>query len=398
MIIGVLYKEMPLKPSILKGIENILGSKKVESFVNDTEDYLVLEDNSGRIRISNHSSTSTAHFSPCQYVTGIIAAIKGRLDDKGVLVMEDIMFNKLGNYSLPKRIHSTINLDNNHKTTGALYNMQNSDSEIVAFVSGLQFGKTDYTGKLSLARNFLIDFLQGRFSTEELVYKMIKRINRLIIVGDSINSPDDTDLFEKGSYMRQDLNSRVMRVLLKNYDEFDEFLNNISHSIIVDVMPGAEDNSSSFFPQLPLNSIMLPLSSSNNSLNLVPNPYSFKIDELMFTGTSGQNIKNIKQYSNISESTLDIMEKTLEWGHLSPSAPDTIRTYPVSEKDPLIINNVPNVYFAGNANKFETRLTFYNQIPIRLISVPQFSINPSIVLLDLSTLEVCEYSFEFLFS
>jgi DNA polymerase delta subunit 2 len=383
---------MQLKPSILKGMETILGAKKVENFVNDAEDFLIIEDNSGRIRISNSSYLTMRDFSPSHYVTGIIAAVKGRLDDKGVFTMEDIIYNRVNNYFLPKRVQSSYEKEDKV----SLYNiLQNTNNNIIAFVSGLQFGNTDYSGKSQLARNLLIDFFQGRFSNDELILKMIKRINRLIIVGDSINSPDDTDLVEKGSFMKQDLNSRVMRTLLKNFDEFDEFLNILSHSVRVDVMPGSEDNSSCFFPQLPLNKIMFSVSSSHDSVNFVPNPYSFKYDDLLFTGTSGQNIKNIQQYTKISESTLDIMEKTLEWNHLSPSSPDTIRTYPVSEKDPLIIENVPNVYFTGNAKNFETRLTYYNQTALRLISIPQFCKSHSIVLLDLSTLEVCEYSLEF---
>lgn len=386
---------MPLKPSILKGVETILGSKKVENFVNEAEDFLILEDNSGRIRISNKSSMYMKDFSSSHYVTGIIAAVKGRLDDKGVLMMEDILYNNVMNYSLPKRVQSTIVIEDSNRSSISSYKMQYAQNNIVAFVSGLEFGHTDYTGKSALARNLLIDFFQGRLSTNEGVHNMIKRINRIIIAGNSINSPDDIDLVEKGSFMKQDLNSRVMRTLLKNYEEFDEFLNTISHSVHVDVMPGSEDNSSSFFPQLPLNEIMFPVSSSNDSVNFVSNPYSCIVDDLLFTGTSGQNIKNIQQYSRISESSLDIMEKTLEWNHLSPSAPDTMRTFPINTRDPLIIENVPNVYFTGNQKSFETKISFYNQVPLRLISIPKFYSSHSIVLLDSSTLEVCEYSFVF---
>lgn len=382
---------MPMKPSILKGIETILGAKKVENFVNEAEDFLILEDSSGRIRISNTSSMTMRDFSSSHYVTGIISAVKGRLDEKGVFTMEDILFNKVSNYSLPKRLQ----LKDYKIEDGTIWDILQSQNNILAFVSGLNFGDTDYSGKSQLSRNLLIDFFQGRFTNDEMIYKLIKRINRLVIVGNSINSPDDTDLVEKGSFMKQDLNSRVMRMLLQNYDEFDEYLNILSNSVRIDVMPGSEDNSSSFFPQLPLNPIMFPNSSSNDSVNFVPNPYSFKQEDLLITGTSGQNIKNIQQYTKISDSTIDIMEKTLEWNHMSPSAPDTIRTFPITERDSLIIENVPNVYFTGNSKRFETRISHYNQNPVRLISIPEFYKNHSIVLLDLISLKVCEYKFEF---
>lgn len=35
---------------------------------------------------------------------------------------------------------------------------------------------------------------------------------------------------------------------------------------------------------------------------------------------------DIKRYSDIDDS-MDILEKTLEWGHLAPTAPDTLSEY-----------------------------------------------------------------------
>jgi hypothetical protein len=61
---------MPLRPTVLKGLENILGTKKVSSFVSET-DCLYLEDNCGRIKIN-----STNGFNISEYVTGIIAGLK----------------------------------------------------------------------------------------------------------------------------------------------------------------------------------------------------------------------------------------------------------------------------------------------------------------------------------
>ena len=52
VVIGTLFKEMPLKPSILRSMQSVLGTRKFKKsqFVSD-EDYAVLEDNSGRVRI-----------------------------------------------------------------------------------------------------------------------------------------------------------------------------------------------------------------------------------------------------------------------------------------------------------------------------------------------------------
>lgn len=47
---------------------------------------------------------------------------------------------------------------------------------------------------------------------------------------------------------------------------------------------------------------------------------------------------------------LDILKKTLEWGHVCPTAPDTMPSYPFADRDPYILTeeNMPNVLFSGN--------------------------------------------------
>jgi DNA polymerase delta subunit 2 len=383
---------MPMKPSILKGIESILGSKKVESFVNDADDYMIIEDDSGRIRVAKQSLVKD--FSISHFITGIVSSCKGRIDDRGLFIIEDMIFNRVSNYNLPKRINISFKTD--YSLNGSsVYQILSSNNNLIAFISGLKFGNIDYTGKSALARNLFIDLIQGKFAVQNNLNNLFKRIVRIVIVGNSIFSPDETDLVEKGSFIKQDLNSRVYRTLLQNYDEFDNFLNILSHSVKLDVMPGASDTSCIFFPQLPINNIMLPLSYSSNSINLVPNPYKFEFDELLFLGSSGQNIDNIRRYTTISKNSSDIMEKTIDWCHISPSSPDTLRTYPITQNDPLLFREIPNVYFTGNQKNFETKLIEYNGSSIRLFSVPEFSATFSFVLMDMKTLEVCEYLIQF---
>ena len=44
---------MKLKPSCLKGMENMYGISKIEKFI-DEKDSLSLEDSSGRVKINRH--------------------------------------------------------------------------------------------------------------------------------------------------------------------------------------------------------------------------------------------------------------------------------------------------------------------------------------------------------
>jgi DNA polymerase delta subunit 2 len=42
-----------------------------------------------------------------------------------------------------------------------------------------------------------------------------------------------------------------------------------------------------------------------------------------FLGTSGQNIDDLKKYSEARDE-LEFMERTLKWRHLAPTAPNTL--------------------------------------------------------------------------
>ena len=79
-IIGTLFKEMPLKPSILKNVLGILGTNKFKhGLYVSNEDYAVLEDNSGRIRMKK-----SPRFNPDHFVTGSIIGLKGIVDNHGI--------------------------------------------------------------------------------------------------------------------------------------------------------------------------------------------------------------------------------------------------------------------------------------------------------------------------
>lgn len=49
----------------------------------------------------------------------------------------------------------------------------------------------------------------------------------------------------------------------------------------------------------------------------------FELGSRLVVGTSGQSVADITAFSKI-EDPLVALEKTLEWGHLMPTAPDTL--------------------------------------------------------------------------
>ena len=96
VIIGTLFKEQKLKPTILNNIMGVLGQKKFVdgkgkfkhgSFV-DEEDVAVLEDKSGRITIKN----CPGRFYINEFVSGTILALKGKAINGGYFEVQDYCF------------------------------------------------------------------------------------------------------------------------------------------------------------------------------------------------------------------------------------------------------------------------------------------------------------------
>lgn len=284
--------------------------------------------------------------------------------------------------------------------------ISNSQGEIIILVSGLNFGLEENDGKLLLARKFFLNFIQGNLSNMETEL-LDSKSKKLFILGNLIYPPEDTELVEKGSYLKQNINNRVYKKILQNYDEADIFLNNLSHAIPTYLMPGESDISSSYFPQPKICEFLFIHSKKTieRTLHLKTNPFNFELDELSFLFTSGQNIDNIRKFSFINQnenadkkSSIKLMEKTLDWGHLCPSAPDTLRTWPVQIEDPLILNSIPNVYVIGNQKYFEESFYKYKNDEnkyVKLIAVPRFSETFSFILLDSKNLNTFEFNFNF---
>ena len=136
--------------------------------------------------------------------------------------------------------------------------------------------------------------------------------------------------------------------------------------MFVDVMPGAHDPANFVLPQQPLHHCMLPQTRELTTFRTVSNPYSCRIGGRLVMGSSGQPILDILKNSDL-EHSLDAMEKTLEWRHMCPTAPDTLGCYPYENEDPFIFDCCPDIYFAGNCDSYGDRLwksKFDHVIPV----------------------------------
>ena len=356
---------MKLKPSCLKGMENMYGISQVDKFI-DEKDSLSLEDSSGRVKIDAKSNINVDEF-----VTGIPVAFKGQLNNKQIFVVNDVLFYRVKD-NTPMDIELSTPKD---------------DKNLILFISNLQLGKLNESenGLAKSAQTFLIDFIQNNNLNSKLS-NISSKIKRVIFVGASIYVNQKIEELDKGSFIKAEEYKKELNNIIENYSSLDKYLNVISNYVHVDLMNNIEGNDGVYFPQNP-NGQFLFLENIRNinakTLNLVENPYIFDIyshklkSKKNFLGTSGENINCIMQYTSIND-PLIAMQKTLEWGHLAPLAPDTFRIYPFSDRDPLLLDRIPDIYFSSGKNDFimkkiEFNYDERNKKNVTLLQLPDFS-------------------------
>ncbi|CAN0535133.1 unnamed protein product, partial [Ectocarpus sp. 8 AP-2014] len=44
----------------------------------------------------------------------------------------------------------------------------------------------------------------------------------------------------------------------------------------------------------------------------------------------------------------------LKWRHMAPTAPETLGCYPFVTEDPFVVEECPDIFFAGNQPQFAT--------------------------------------------
>ncbi|KAG5243799.1 DNA polymerase delta small [Salix suchowensis] len=191
----------------------------------------------------------------------------------------------------------------------------------------------------------------------------------------------------------QNLASKDQSRVSEAVQVLDILLSQIAAGVSVDIMPGSNDPANFALPQQPLNRCLFPGSRTFNTFNSCTNPHCFELDGVRFLGTSGQNIDDLKKYSEARDE-LEFMERTLKWRHLAPTAPNTLGCYPFTDRDPFLIESCPHVYFVGNQDKYGTRILEGSEGQmVRLISIPKFCNTGLAVVLNLRNLECHTLSF-----
>ena len=92
-------------------------------------------------------------------------------------------------------------------------------------------------------------------------------------------------------------------------------------------------------------------------------------------------------------SRMKLAIQTLRCAHLAPTAPDTLLCQPFKDFDPLVLEDLPDVYYIGNQPKFEFEKVEIAGKTVLVILVPDFQKTGQIVLVDTKKLECWPVNF-----
>nr|VZI44276.1 unnamed protein product [Spirometra erinaceieuropaei] len=454
VIIGTLYKEMSLRPSVIRQLAELEQGGSIKSGLvplfadglsrprlTTAEDQVFLEDEVQRIALS---ASDSDFFEDCRLiaahlVTGVVVALRGRELEStpGTFTVSDALFLEPG----PEHPITTSSV------ADLTYANFSSLGPCVAFVSGLGFVGTgsEVSESHSLALTLLGDWLRGAITLSDTFPPLVK----LMILGDSIRPMGVTEgetvgLIQQARYLTRKTDADSVTAM----HLFDSWLANLPlgpgasdttptviNGLSVDILPGPSDCVSHMLPQQPLHAAILPEAVrraggvGTGALRSTTNPVYTNICGRTILATSGQAIADLLRYTEISDA-LGCMEATLHWGHLAPTCPDTLFGYPLADRDPLVLRTTlpdkivgekrareqdvsvpspdyPDIYVVGNQATAAWRRASLSAWSPRttaedteskgalMISVPRFDRTYTLVLLELQTFRCLPVRFDF---
>mmetsp|Transcript_42217 Transcript_42217/g.108722 ORF Transcript_42217/g.108722 Transcript_42217/m.108722 type:complete len:493 (-) Transcript_42217:157-1635(-) len=406
VICGTLYKSMKLKPTVMSEYLKDFSMEdelKKEHYTSE-DDTLELEDESGRVELICDDNKKELVAS---LVSGLVCALKGESTEKGDFIVEDVLFPGPDVERLGGQESETSTIPPSLTDSDPSSPAPTENSNKVAFISDLGFGDGSVN---PLIYDLLLEYMTGCLG-DATMQKGVSGISRIIICGNSLSLPNLPDPIAAGavkSSQRLRESSELKKVEIRNttdvVKECDSFLSQLCSSCPVDLMPGEEDPTTYMLPQKPIHTAMLPESSScyhkekkTPMLSAVCNPYEVNIDNRTFLGTSGQPLSNLKKYCDVKDDCEALID-FLRWSHLAPSAPDTLPCYPFVDKDPFIIDSIPDVFFSATEQASHCSTMTRNidgvEKPCLCLGVPSFKKTSSFVLVDTSSMTVETVTFE----
>ncbi|KAF4615259.1 hypothetical protein D9613_002764 [Agrocybe pediades] len=401
-VIGTVYMDMPLKPNVMEDIgrdQSIAPPPPLKKFCS-ADDSVMLEDESGRIKLVGERVNNTG------LVTGVIIGALGMETPNGEFEVIDICCAEMApqpSTEASAEDKNAMDVDDENKRP----------DEWIAVISGLDVGSTSPSdGQIQM----LAEYLTGEgCSVKEQV--SASQISRLIVAGDSLAAielasvePVVTEDKKSRRYGQETLSFSPQPILT-----LSSALHDLAMSMPIHILPGESDPSGTILPQQPFpramfgdasrfptmvcetNPTYLTIATGSEESEDAPSkPLRNSIKRKLLVN-SGQPLNDMFKYLTKPHTRLSILESTLRWRHMAPTAPDTLWCHPYFAEDPFLLTETPDIYIVGGQKRFRTKLVSQknsskdknsNSTRCRIIMVPSFAETGILVLVNLRTLAV----------
>ncbi|KIY72957.1 hypothetical protein CYLTODRAFT_366735 [Cylindrobasidium torrendii FP15055 ss-10] len=381
-ILGTVYVDMPLKPNVLEDIardHSIPAPPSAPKYCSP-QDAILLEDESGRVKLVGEK-IKEAHL-----VTGVVVGVLGMETPDGDFEVVDFCFPGMA------PMIEEPDEDSDMEVEGV-----SPEDEWIAAVSGLDIGAETSS---SLAVQMMIEYLSGEEGGIE-DRKFAAQISRLIIVGNSIAPlPSSTEPFleEEGSKKtRGKYGAEPSTFSPHPTTILAGHLQDIGSAMPIHILPGENDPSGVILPQQPFPRAMMGPVASLPSFYCETNPAFIRVGTVgqkplsrCILAHAGQPLNDIFKYISTPPTTsrLSMLESTLKWRHIAPTAPDTLWCLPYNGQDPFLLAGSPDIFLSGGQKKFGSKLVKEGAKSCRVVLVPEFSSTGTMVLVNLRTLDV----------
>lgn len=175
----------------------------------------------------------------------------------------------------------------------------------------------------------------------------------------------------------------------------------------IHILPGDTDPAGTILPQQPFPRAMCGPVSSLTTFSCETNPAYLSLSAGITTDdefqpqitrnvlvNSGQPLNDMFKYLEPSNVRVNVLESTLRWRHMAPTAPDTLWCHPYLNSDPFVLEETPDLYITGGQDRFATKMVMEGETKMcRLVLVPSFSKTGCLVLVNIRTLAVKTVTF-----
>ncbi|GAC95902.1 potential acid sphingomyelin phosphodiesterase [Pseudozyma hubeiensis SY62] len=385
-VVGNVYCAMPLKPDVLEDLtrEQWLAPQPVRAkFVDYAKDELFIEDQSGRVKLVGDAIRGGTALRS-MLITGVVAAVLGTETRAGDFDVVDAVFASLPPQATPKSVQNG--------TSKSKHSVDEAQDQWAVLMSGLAIGG-DAALESQLSMQLLVEYLIGELGEQDDRISA-SNIVAAVIAGNSVAAPTRTEEEDKPKRYGQDQPTFSSAPTLA----LDQLLTDLCSAMPVHLLPGERDPASVAIPQQPIHFALLPRAGRFDSLHRHTNPAWLPVGQQRnLLATSGQNIDDIFKYVQESdESRIEMALRTLEWGHLAPTAPDTLWCYPFKSGDPFVLKQRPDVLVVGNQPAYASAVYRFDEEEeeqdreekgCRVVLVPEFAKTGQVVMLNLTSLE-----------